>query len=399
MAYTPSLADISPSPTAQANAGGYTPTLNDIQPQGSGVGASSGYNSAQDMSSGHVPQLDASGKVMVPQGSGPSPDSGMMGKLNAFGGGAESLVGITPRRDTQNAMDENPNTAQAGALTGALTAGATAGAVVKATMATGAVGADAAAMIVNNFTSSALMTPGSVQDKVAGGVVGTVAGAAAGKVMGMAGNAINAGYLSTKIQDVLDVVSQKLMGKSTNEAAAQAASNTWNTAIAQADQAFAGFRGVAGKVTGQPIASQAQDLLDKYAESLNPLQKQVLKSMVIGGNDAANLADLHQVRKMMSLNYTKFNSNSVTVEMGNDLRQFGDFTEAHLQQEANKLGALPAYENANAIWKGTVLPLRSFGIDDVANALNPANAVKDPATANKIMDSMWRYMFFIFYFS
>jgi hypothetical protein len=335
----------------------------------------------------------------------PQSNDGVIDKINAFGGGVASSVGLGPggpvaqavgapaagETPAGQAMSANPNTAMAGRVTGALAAGGAAGVAAKGAalaMETGAVNAETASFIANNFTAGALSVDGDASQKLEGGAAGLVGGAAFATAGTVIKDAIGAGLLPAKIQGALDTISSKLMGFSTNEAAGQAAANTWNTGMAVANKQFETFRGMPGNVTGTPLASQAQSILDKYTDSLSGLQKQVLKDTINVANGATDLAGLHDARKVLSNNYSKFTANAVTSEMSKDLRGLGEFAESHLQDQATKNGALDAYNNANAIWKGTILPMRSYGMDAVASALDPAAAVKDPHTANMIMDTL-----------
>ena len=355
--------------------------------------------SAQDFSKYMSDQGDSANQPAQPT------NDGILDKINAFGGGAASAVGLGPggpvaravgapeasQTPAGQAMHDNPNTAFAGRMAGAIAAGGAAGLTARGAMAAmdvGSVGADSAAFIANNFTTSATAVDGDASQKLIAGVTGTVVGAGVEGASTIATQTIGAGLLPAKIQGVLDTISSKLMGYSTNEAAAQASANTWNTGMAVANKAFEQFRGMPGDVSGTPIASNAQSILDKYSDSLNGLQKQVLKDTINVSNNATDLAGLHDARKILSSNYTKFTSNSVTSEMGKDLRGLGDLEESHLQSEAIKVGALDKYNEANAIWKGTILPMRSYGMDAVANALDPAAVVKDPHTANALLDNL-----------
>lgn len=324
-------------------------------------------------------------------------NTGPIDKVNAFGAGVASSVGLGPDQPLANAVNPNsqqsiagqaqqynPNTAMAGKMAGSAIAGSVAGAI-----GAGVVGSEAAGALINNFTSSALFTDGGPVDKIIGGAVGVVAGKALSAAGSAIKGAVQAGTLGPEIQSALDTISTKLFGKTTNEAGAQTITNTYNTAVAQADKDFANFRNVPGKVSGLAIANNAQRILNTYGESLNPLQKQVLKNTITGANDVENIADLHAVRKIISGNYTKFTGNVVTQEMGQDLRGLAQLSEDHIKSEADAIGAGDLFSKANSTWKGTILPLRSYGFDDVAHALDPANAAVDPKAANQVLDNVF----------
>jgi hypothetical protein len=120
------------------------------------------------------------------------------------------------------------------------------------------------------------------------------------------------------------------------------------------NESFARFKNTPGEIDTGSLQQQSKELLERYKERLSPKQVAAIEDLQNDLNNAKTLEDLHETRKAFTKDFGKVFLKGDSALYGKTRTgaiELNKALENVLQENAQKLGVLDQYKEANTLYK------------------------------------------------
>lgn len=316
--------------------------------------------------------------------------------LGTATGSVDLELALSPGKLGQELIENNPGIATGGYVTGMVGQAALAtklaavgiaravAPIVAQGWASVSTGGVITETLANMITGSFFAGPGN---RTFGAATGAVAQGVGSWVGATSSKAASIMTVDTKVRNTVNEFSKTIEGPAGKVAASDQA-NMWTTTNAAAEQLFDDFRSGAGKIEANPIIIKAAQFVSEHGDELTASQRKSITSLIDGTASAKNIADLHDLRKSMNYDYSKFTQGKPLSEPAyKAYESLQDTVSSVMENNASMVGKGAELKAANTFYKESVLPLINTGAKDTAEALSANKLTTQPMDAASIIDT------------